>query len=218
MGTKQSTVQKNDKNINSSDNNTDSSQSSFDPYNNNSSGQDFTDPWDKGSNDSKNQIDVFSPISASDVSTKDIGELSEGNVMVEEGLVDNKKEKLKKDVEQFIKKYRCEIFGFSNLMVGSAAGAVLGAVQGVATNSQHFGKYGFAKVVATASGSSALNFGLWLGCFSYTKCQLITFRKKDDLYNTFGGAFTAGALSSFRTRSPTQIVINRLIRMLIVIL
>ena len=226
MGIQQSAVQKSDKNINSSDKNIDSSQSSFDPSNNNSSAKDFTDPLDKGSNGGKvkNKTDIFSPLPASDVSTKNIVELSEGNAIVDEGL---SRERFEKEIKKLMKLeedfknleqahavLRFQVFGLVSLIMGAIAGAAqVGFVTGAI-----FSKYGardeqhaFYRLVTKYSVRSSLHFGVWYCSYSYAKPQLKSFRKQDDLLNTFGGAFAAGVISSFRSRSLTRFIANGLI-------
>ena len=170
----------------------------------------FVDPWDKdnswrqndekdGGNDNKNSSSIESFPDNID-SVIDISE-------------QEKIEKQKELLKNILTEYKCSIIGVSNGIVGVVTGSFLGALQGFMYNRQHYGKSGFGSVIFSASASSAGSFGLWLGSYSYVKCQLVVTRRKNDMLNTFSAAFFAGAITSLSSsgRNPSRVILNGLV-------
>ena len=107
---------------------------------------------------------------------------------------------------------RCVGSGIGGFVAGGAVGGVFGLFQGI-TEGYSLGiirDRSFPGVLAGITFSSALSFGTWLGSYQFTKCSLISVRGKRDPFNSFGGGFVAGFLSSIRTRSPPAMIVSGL--------
>lgn len=91
---------------------------------------------------------------------------------------------------------------------GALAGSIFGFFQGISegVSSGTIRDPAFPRFLGASTAASGLSLGVWLSAFSGTKCSLTAIRGKKDGFNSFGGGFVAGVVSTLRSRSPSTMI------------
>ena len=189
---------------------------------------DLSTPWSENSSDVFQESfgeDSFSTSTFDSGSTveNDQNMFDESTTIKEEAIApqrpvgkDNKnrpigKERSNERVE-LTKSLECTIIAAAGAINGAVAGFVFGGANHLFTGlfQRRHQFPGFGREILVASRLTSGMFALWLGTYNGSSCAIKHIRKQTvpDKLTVFGSGFTAGFVSSLRTRSLRAMVTN----------